>query len=259
MNAFIRTLGAANWLQAKNLDHSCYTVADKLLVDANPGVCHHLLESGVDPADIKTVFFTHMHADHIMGLAPFFLYHRAKTGRYDTLTLYGPESTVQEAVKRILAVATFDAPNDSTEVCGSPRVIGLKGGDRLSCEGFTVHAFKADHAVPALCYRFREEESGKSVCFTGDTRYVKEFSDFFRDTDLLVHEASAGPHPVGPSNEISRHSGVYDALAVARECGAKRLMLTHIPVQWRDASLQLARGQASLPVSLATPCEISEF
>lgn len=47
--SFIRVLGSADWHQTAYNDHSCYTICDKILIDACPSVITQLLEHDVDP------------------------------------------------------------------------------------------------------------------------------------------------------------------------------------------------------------------
>lgn len=52
--SFIRVLGSADWHQTAYNDHSCYTICDKILIDACPSVITQLLEHDVDPLGIRT-------------------------------------------------------------------------------------------------------------------------------------------------------------------------------------------------------------
>ncbi|MBQ4157302.1 MAG: ribonuclease Z [Clostridia bacterium] len=257
---FVRVLGSTNWLQTKMNDHSCYTLSDKILIDACPGVIHHLLQMDVDPITVNTVCFTHMHADHYMGLAPLLLYFRAATGRYDGLTIIGPKKAVRDAVMLALHFNTHNAPGDSVEVCGMPLIIEMDDGDVYPDHpDFFIQTRPSDHAVPGLAYRFTHKETGHNVSFTGDTRYMPEFGNFFRDTDLLIHEASSGAKPVGPQNEVSRHSSVHDAIRVAKESSAKQLMITHINDVLRKDALKIAKAELSIPAFMAQPYKVFEF
>ena len=73
---FVRVLGTADWHQTTHNDHSCYTVSDRILIDACPSVVTQLQEAGVEPLDVRLVLMTHMHCDHYMGLAPLMHYWR---------------------------------------------------------------------------------------------------------------------------------------------------------------------------------------
>ncbi|MBQ1257961.1 MAG: MBL fold metallo-hydrolase [Clostridia bacterium] len=260
MENFVRVLGSTNWLQTKMNDHSCYTLSDKILIDACPGVIHQLLQMDVNPLGIDTIWFTHMHADHYMGLAPLLLYWRAATGRYDKLKIIGPKKAVRDAVMLALHFNTHNAPGDSVEVCGMPFIIEMDDGDAYSDHpDFFIQTRPADHAVPGLVYRFTDKKTGHNASFTGDTRYALEFKDIFRDTDLLIHEASSGAKPVGPNNEISRHSSVHDAIRVAKESGAKQLMITHINDAYREDALKIAKAELDIPAFMAEPYKVFEF
>ena len=107
---FLRVLGSADWHQTKGNDHSCYTVSDGILIDACPSVVTHLLGAGVDPIDIPTVCFTHMHSDHIMGLPPLLHYWRVCKDRdLSGLTIIGPKASVRDGVEKALAFLFGDA------------------------------------------------------------------------------------------------------------------------------------------------------
>lgn len=257
---YVRVLGSTNWLQTKGNDHSCYTLSDSILIDACPGVIHHLLAMDVNPLNVSTVCFTHMHADHYMGLAPLLLYFRAATGRYDGLTLIGPKKTVKESVLRAIHFNTHDAPGDRPDVCGMPSIIEMDDGDEYTQHpDFLIQTRPSDHAVPGLLYRFTHKATGRTVSFTGDTRYMPGCKDFFKNTDLLVHEASSGAFPVGPQNEVSRHSSVHDAIRVAGEACAKRLMITHINDALREDALRIAKAALGESAFMAEPYRIFEF
>ena len=49
-------------------------VDGRLLLDAGAPLLTHLHRLGIDPGGIETIFLTHFHADHTLGLAPFVLH-----------------------------------------------------------------------------------------------------------------------------------------------------------------------------------------
>ena len=256
---FIRVLGSADWHQTKRNDHSCYTVSDKILVDACSNVVQNLLEQDVDPVEVSTICFTHLHADHDRGLAPLLLYWRVRKGSFGEMTIIGPKATVRAAFERALNYVFYDSRDLSAEVKEMPTIIEIDGEGSYEIPGFQIGAIDADHAVPALCYRFTHQETGLSAGFTGDTRYLPQFGAFFRKVDWLVHEVSFGASPLGPSNELCRHSSVYEAVQVCREADARRLMLTHTYEPKREAALEEARKRVNVPVEWAMPYHTFDF
>ena len=256
---FVRVLGTADWHQTAHNDHSCYTVSDRILIDACPSVVTQLQEAGVDPLDVHLVLVTHMHCDHYMGLAPLMHYWRVcRQTDLSGLTIAGPRETVQDYVDFTLRFVF----RDKLDACVTrmPRILPLGEGDTLHHAGYAVHVHEADHAVPARSYRLVHEESGRSVGFTGDTRYQQSLPGFFRDVDLLLHEVSLGAGPVDPvHNAGCRHSSAQEAVRVCRESGARRLLLTHCYEGKRQAALDEARRLLDQPVDWAMPGSVFPF
>ena len=256
---FVRVLGSADWHQTAHNDHSCYTVSDRILIDACPSVVTQLQEAGVDPLDVHLVLVTHMHCDHYMGLAPLMHYLRVcRQTDLSGLTIAGPRETVQDYVDFTLRFVF----RDKLDACVTrmPRILPLGEGDTLHHAGYAVHVHEADHAVPARSYRLVHEESGRSVGFTGDTRYQQSLPGFFRDVDLLLHEVSLGAGPVDPvHNAGCRHSSAQEAVRVCRESGARRLLLTHCYEGKRQTALDEARRLLDKPVDWAMPGSVFPF
>ena len=151
---------------------------------------------------------------------------------------------------------------DKLDACVTrmPRILPLGEGDTLHHAGYAVHVHEADHAVPARSYRLVHEESGRSVGFTGDTRYQQSLPGFFRDVDLLLHEVSLGAGPVDPvHNAGCRHSSAQEAVRVCRESGARRLLLTHCYEGKRQTALDEARRLLDRSVDWAMPGSVFPF
>ena len=256
---FVRVLGSADWHQTAHNDHSCYTVSDRILIDACPSVVTQLQEAGVDPLDVHLVLVTHMHCDHYMGLAPLMHYWRVcRQTDLSGLTIAGPRETVQDYVDFTLRFVF----RDKLDACVTrmPRILPLGEGDTLHHAGYAVHVHEADHAVPARSYRLVHEESGRSVGFTGDTRYQQSLPGFFLDVDLLLHEVSLGAGPVDPvHNAGCRHSSAQEAVRVCRESGARRLLLTHCYEGKRQTALDEARRLLDRSVDWAMPGSVFPF
>lgn len=256
---FIRVLGSADWHQTAYNDHSCYTVGDQILVDACPSVVTTLLEQGVDPVDIRLVLMTHMHSDHYMGLTPLLQYWRVcKDKDLSALTIAGPKDTLCKFLQMAMVFAFEDELAANVEKM--PNIIEIEEGSQIDFPPYKIQVGKGDHAVPDVIYRITDCKSGHAVGFTGDTRYLDSFPDFFRDIDLLVHEASAGAGPINPTgNAGSRHSSAQEAVKVCREGGVKNLLLTHSYEPNRKAALDAARSQLTIPVDWAMPRHIYPY
>ncbi|MCI8442978.1 MAG: MBL fold metallo-hydrolase [Provencibacterium sp.] len=256
---FVRVLGSADWHQTAHNDHSCYTIDDRILVDACPSVVTSLQEHGVEPLDIRLVLMTHMHCDHYMGLAPLLHYWRVCRDKdLSGLTIAGPKADIRRLVEKTLAFV-FDS-GLAENVTGMPRIVELEDGGEIDFPPYHIRAGAGDHAVPDIVYRVTDSESGHAAGFTGDTRYLESFPAFFRDVDLLLHEASFGAGPVHPEqNAVCRHSSAQEAVRVCKEGGVRSLLLTHSYEPKREAAVAEVRRQLHIPAGWALPHHVYPY
>lgn len=256
---FVRVLGSANWQPTKNNDHSCYTLCDKLLIDVCPSAMMALLNQDIDPISLNTICFTHMHADHYMGLPALLLHWRVRTSSLGGLTIIGPKATVRASVERAINFAFHDSKDINAELAEMPHIIELEGDSVYETDDFIINAMDSDHAVPGLCYNITHKSSGRTVGFTGDTRYLPAFETFFKNADMLLHECSFGGGPVDPVvNESCRHASAQEAVEVCKQANVKKLLLTHAYEPRRESALNYARANLDIPVEWAVPYRIFE-
>ncbi len=250
--AFVRILGASDATASAGCDHTCYTVSDRILVDVCPTATLSLLAAGMDSTALEAICFTHLHSDHCMGLAPLLENIWVKKRSLAHLKIYGPSATLRRVYE---AVQNFFAACDShgERLTPEPELIEIEGSRSFELCGFTVSTMDSIHAVPGLCYTFTDQNTGKRIGTTGDTCYQSAFADFFKDVDLLLHECSYGAGPLPEGNARNRHSSAREAVQVADEAQAKKLLLIHCREQWRGEALAYARDHATVPVEWATP------
>ena len=257
--SFVRPLGSADWLPTKGNDHSCYTLNDKVLVDCNAGVLMHILSLDKDPTEFDHIFFTHMHIDHCMGLASILHHWRVVKGDLGGLTIVGPAATVREQVMLTLKYTFHDNKDMMKDIKRLPNIVEVSGDGTYENDDFTVAYTDADHAVPGLCYVFTDNNTGKTIGFSGDTMYMPKFTDFFRNIDLLVYECSYGGGPLDDNVVNCRHSSSREAAQVVNEAGAKALMLTHATEHKREGAIIEAGKRTDVPIYWALPFKKVEY
>ncbi len=125
--------------------------------------------------DLGTVFITHHHVDHFMGLDRIV---RANLDRDKTLAIYGPEGTIRKVYDRVKSYEYpyFPFQKIVLEVhellpsirrtarleCSlkfpEPEVVESSWDNRVVCDagGFTIEAAFADHTVPCLAFALVE-------------------------------------------------------------------------------------------------------
>lgn len=257
---YLRVLGSSNWCPTPGCDSSSYTVSDKMMIDTGWYSVPNMLNIGLEPLEMPLVLFTHMHADHAMALPQLLLYWRVHNGgNLCPLTLAGPKEMLRDTYLKAFSYAFYDAPDAKPEF-GEPTLLELSGGDSFEYRGMKIETMSSLHAVPGLVYRITDPASGHVLCLSGDTAYQSGYDAFFGGCDLLLHEASMGRGPVSPeANAHCKHSSAYEAALVAKEAGAKRLVLTHAPLPNREPALQQAKELLDIPVDWAEPYKIFDI
>ena len=197
-----------------------YAGDEILLFDAGRGVVERLSQAGVEGKDITSVFLTHFHSDHIVGLPDLWLTSRLRLAwgsRTKPMEVIGPHGT-QELIENI--VKTY-APD--VQARPSQPNIGFVGRDFdkddvvFDRHGVKVTAFTVDHgpAKPAVGYRI--DYKGRSVLISGDTRYNQNVIKYGVGVDLLIHEVLA----VNPAllKKVPPLKAIFNLHTSPEQCG----------------------------------------
>lgn len=170
-----------------------------LLFDAGSGVTRRMTamaERGVDALRLDratTLFLTHLHSDHTVGLPELMLTPWGVGRRQQQLEVFGPHGTAA-LVDGI--VSAFDA-DVSARYFSSPAAAGSRiaetheigPGIVYQGDGIEVHAFEVTHwnMGETKAYGYRINADGRSVVISGDTSPNPEIERQARGVDVLVH------------------------------------------------------------------------
>lgn len=216
------------------------------------------LQRIVDPFDVDAVAVSHLHPDHCADLSGLFVYLRyhpergsLRTGKGRRLPVFGPTGTAARAALSygLSDGESMDADYDfRTWAPGAAVQIGP----------LTLEPYRVFHPVEAYGVRVSgpsSERPGETaiLAYTGDTDSCPGVVELARDVDLLLSEA-AFVEGRDDAVESGIHLTGLRAGRVAAEAGARRLLLTHLPV-WNDPeeSVREARSAYAGPVDVATP------
>ena len=233
-------LGTAAVLPGAGEDTAHFLVNGRLLIDTGWSCPLRMQQFGYDPMAVETLFFTHCHHDHYLGL-PGLLFFRAMRRRRGAvgprLRLVGPPDDLPRVVE--LARALLQ-PERFPEVCDDYELVPLPPGESLELDGFRLETIPAIHPVTASSFRLTDRASGVVIVGSGDTAPNPALIALARDCDLLIHEASRPPE-AEPGR--AGHSRAEDAARIAAEAGARRLRLVQLTAGHAERSLAAARAR----------------
>lgn len=247
---------------------------ETLMFDCGEGTQRQMMRWGVS-FNLGDIFFTHMHADHIIGVIGL-MRTMALQGREDRLTLWGPpgsarvlrraeglgferatfpveitEVSAETPIKRDgYAIVPFAVEHRNSQSFGYAIVEETRKGrfdpDQARALGIPegplwgrIHRGQSvtldDGRVIEPSTLVGPTRPGRRVVVTGDTRPCAATVEHSRNADLLIHEATFGDEEAERAVETG-HSTAREAATVAREAGARRLLLTHFSARYsRDA------------------------
>jgi phosphoribosyl 1,2-cyclic phosphodiesterase len=218
----------------------------RILIDAGTGIRllgERLKNSG---APVKLhLLLTHNHWDHLLGL-PFFdaIY------REDSDLLIDGWPLAFQALTRVfddhLGDGVFPVAFDQLKARIS--FINRLARGPLNLEDVQIDAIPANHPQGCLGFRFREGD--QVMVFITDNelgqdggRRLRDFALFAQDCDLLIHDAQYIPEDM-PEHRGWGHSTYEEAVRLAVEARAKRLLLTHHDPGRTDAGVRRIVQQA---------------
>lgn len=226
---------------------SCYLVESehegrtwRIVLDMGNGALG-ALHNYADPLAIDAVLLSHLHADHCIDMASYYVLRKwHPAGAQPKIPVWGPKGTARRLAK------AYDLPKrpGMREEFAFHRYHG-----RFTVGPFAITPVPVDHPVPA--YGLRIETDGAALAYTGDTGPTPALRDLAADVDLLLSEASFREDDDNPP---SLHLTGREAGEAAQQAEAKRLVITHVP-PWHDAQKILAEAAPVFggPAELARP------
>jgi ribonuclease Z len=215
----------------------------RLVFDAGRGASIRLVQVGLVLADVTAVFLTHLHSDHVNGLADIWLTgwtNPAGHRRTVPFEVYGPTGTADmmthlteaHAADIRIRMADESLPAAGVEV----HAHDVTGGVIYDHDGVRVSVFDVDHGElikPALGYRV--DYRGHAVVLSGDTRFSRNLIEHAKGADVLVHEVMVVPPDFARQSEgirriVAHHSSPEDAGRVFAESGVRLGVFSHIIV-----------------------------
>jgi ribonuclease Z len=244
--------------------------ADRLLFDCGEGTQRQLMRS-TGLADLDSVFLTHFHADHWLGL-PGMLKSFALRARDQPLTIYGPPG-----LRDLMDDARFIYGRLPYEL----RVVELQPAQSVEYAGYRVTAIPVEHRRPfAFGYVLVEDSrpghldadlaqklgvepgpdfgrlqrgetvagvapeqvmgatrEGRKIVISGDTSPCEALAIAAHQADVLVHEATF-VHEESERARQTGHSTARQAAELALNVDVRMLALVHLSARHSGGEIQ---------------------
>ncbi len=226
----ITLLGTADAFSGAGRANSAYWVDDSqgaYTIDFGPTSLLRCKMLGRDPDEIDGVLLTHLHGDHIGGLAVLMIDLQFRAGRTRPLVIAGPPG--HEARVNALCASAFPTVLESglaypvvfltTEVPG-----------RCDFLGREVTAIRARHDRIAVASSLVVDNGERQLAFSGDTGWQSSLADLVRGVDLFLCECSS------VDRGYWAHISLEEIAAHRAEVEVGRLMLTHLSEGSRAAA-----------------------
>lgn len=229
---------------------------DMFLFDAGSAAAKQIAVMNFSTGQLKGVFITHFHSDHIDGLGEVLMTRWAQHTDGQRLTVHGPTgvSNVLNGFKTAYEADNGYRTAHHGEATMPPELAGadvnefsvqkgnyttvLQQGDLL------IEAFAVNHQPinPAVGYRIKYK--GRTVVLSGDTTSDTQVKDAATGADLLIHEALS-PELVAKLQESALnnnrsklakifsdipnyHASPMDVAVLASEAQVGHVVLSHI-------------------------------
>jgi ribonuclease Z len=214
-----------------------------VLIDCGATAAHRLVEAGYGRRPIAQLAITHLHSDHVTGLAD--LLWGGWVGRWwdKPPVVSGPPGT-KDLVDYLMKAYSYDIAVRTLTPGGEgllrewlvPEVVEIEEGWQVSGSDWQLKAFEVDHVQVKDAFGFRMDGPGGSIVISGDTRRSENLIEKSQDADLLVHEVIRFRHEeiTDPFLAARRdavnayHTASTEVGKIATDAAAKSLVLSHI-------------------------------
>ena len=277
-------LGTASQVPTRYRNHNGYLLrwdGEGFLFDPGEGTQRQMLFAGVAMRQVSRVCITHFHGDHCLGL-PGVVQRLSLDGAPHPVPVYFP-GTGAQYYERLRHASIFE---DRAEVFPQPittggtlatesgwwlsalplehsvDVFGYRLQERPSRQVDPERARGLGVAGPAISTAMREgsvsiegrrvsaeaisrPRVAQSAAFIMDTRLCDNAFELARDVDLLIIEATFLQADAALARRYG-HLTCQEAATIARDAGARRLVLTHFSQRYQDIDNAFAEEAGAL-------------
>lgn len=248
----------------KNCYNTCFVLREgeeAFLVDGGGGsqILSRLDEVGISLDQIRNIFVTHRHFDHLLGILwvlRLLLSQAARGKEKPVVNLYAEPGTV----RLIRKICRECLPEDEvSQIGGRVRFHPVKDGQRTKILGRDVTFFDIGaRKMPQYGFSMDLGQSGPLVCL-GDEPCSEKGEVYAKKAGWLMHEAFCQASEESVYHPVEKgHSTVSDAARLAERLNVRHLILYHTQDNEMETRQQryLEEGQKIYHGSLFVPNDL---
>jgi ribonuclease Z len=261
-------LGTSSMVPTRDRNHTSIYLehnGEGILIDCGEGTQRQLRKHKIPVTRITKVFITHWHGDHVLGL-PGLIQSMSAHHYHGELEIFGIKGTKRNLEMMLKSIEVRNlikmkiVEKETGTVCETEDFL-VKTMKVKHCVKCLAYKFtEKDRRKINLEYTKKfglvqdpilgKLQKGKDITYEGkkitvekgtilkkgkvisvilDTKYFKKLSEFAKDSDLLISEATLMEKDRNPD-----HMTGVDAGKIAKDANVKELVLTHFSQRYRN-------------------------
>ncbi len=233
------------------------------LFDCGEGAQRQMMKYKIGFGSVKAIFISHLHLDHFLGIFGLMETLRLSSSFAQKLTIFAPKGFQGALINKwdfldLQEIKAGELLRDSEAAISAFRVkhdresfgFVYKEHDRLKFYEEKAHKL----GLKGVLFREIQEKGhvmvgrkkinlddvtwtkkGRKIVYAGDCLPSKSTVDAAKDADILIHEATFA-REFGKEAKERNHSTAEQAAKIAKEAGAKQLVLTHMSGRYNDTA-----------------------
>lgn len=225
----LTVLGSGDAFNSGGALHSCNLLehaGGTLLLECGPGVLAGMKRMKIDTGVPDAVVISHLHGDHFGGVPFLFLEYLFENPRTRPLTLVGPPTILERS---FALYAALYRELQCYELPFEINVVEMSPGSRATVAGFEFEAFRVLHKAEPFSLGYSIDSPEGRLLFSGDSAWTDEFVVRSQGVDAFLCECCR----LKP--DVPMHTSYEELLANRERLGCKRLLLTHLGADVREA------------------------
>mgnify|MGYP000683944592 CR=1 FL=1 len=199
--------------------------SDLYVFDTGEGCQQRMFNTGLSVVKIRSIFITHLHGDHFLGL-PGMLQSMHLLDRRNDLTIVGPRNLFN-LLENFLKLSYGQPAFKISYVDAKDNEIVYEDSN------IVVESFTVKHIGDSFGYKINIKKKRKSIIYTGDTKPIDKIAEISKNADILIHEATF-TSILREEAYKQGHSTAADAALIASKSNVKTLILTHISSRYNS-------------------------